>query len=233
MPDGRASRARVKAERERTVQMESVERTAQLVAANEQLVMSILQAQAALDAATRLIAQIQYQAERDGLTDLPNRLLMQDRLAQAMIHATRNETKLALLFVDLNDFKRINDQRGHAVGDRVLQAVARCLVSSIRASDTASRHGGDEFLVLLSDVNSVTDAIHTAHKMIASIESPECIGIDELSISASIGISVFPDDGDTIIALTTFADRAMYGGKRHGPTSTVNHGDATIDAALR
>lgn len=232
MPEARDPRTQAIAERDRAVQTESVERTAQLVAANEQLVVSILQAQTAADDAARLIVQMQHLAERDVLTGLPNRLLMHDRFAQAIMQARRNETKLAILFVDLNGFKQVNDQRGHAVGDHVLQTVADCLVGAIRASDTVSRHGGDEFLVLLPEIASVADAIHTAHKIIAAIESPACMVTANQPLAASIGISVFPDDGDTVTALTDCADRAMYGAKRHGPGSFVYHGDAPALASL-
>jgi diguanylate cyclase (GGDEF)-like protein len=223
VPEKQSGRARAKAEHLERLQSE--ERTAQLVAANEQLVVAILQAQVAFDAATLLIAQMRRVAERDALTELPNRLLMLDRFALSLALARRHETKLAVLFVDLNGFKQINDRLGHAAGDQVLQRVAKCLADAIRESDTVSRHGGDEFLVLLSDIASVSDAILTAHKIVTALEAETCVGTFDIALTASIGISVFPDDGDSVGALIDRADDAMYNAKRHAPSSSIYYGE--------
>lgn len=234
MPEGRPTRAKAERVRQlRVAQMRSDERTGQLVAANEQLVLSILQAQVAFDAATLLIAQMRRMAERDVLTELPNRMLMLDRFELSLALARRHDTKLAVLFVDLNNFKQINDQLGHAFGDQVLQLVAKCLADAIRSSDTVSRHGGDEFLVLLSDVSSVQDAVATAYKIVGALEAPTCLGVHDIRLTASIGISIFPDDADSVATLIDHADDAMYNAKHLGPASFVYHGDVLAEAPPR
>jgi diguanylate cyclase (GGDEF)-like protein len=233
VPERREAHTKAERVRRQVEQSRSDERTAQLVAANEQLVLSILQAQVAFDAATLLIAQMRRMAERDALTELPNRMLMLDRFELSLALARRHETKVAVLFVDLNGFKQINDRLGHSVGDQVLRQVAKCLADAVRSSDTVSRHGGDEFLVLLSDVASVADAIATAHKIVAALEVATCIGVHNVSLTASIGISIFPDDADSVSALIDAADDAMYNAKRHGPASSVYHGDTPAELLHR
>ena len=236
MPEGRIVRTKGDRLREKRLEDMRAEKlraeahTAQLVEANEQLVLAILQAQVAFDAATLLIAQMRRMAEIDALTELPNRLLMLDRFELSLALARRHDTKLAVLFIDLNNFKQINDQLGHAFGDQVLQLVAKCLGDVVRSSDTVSRHGGDEFLVLLSDISSVSDAIATAHKIVSALQAPTCIGVHDIRLTASIGISLFPDDADTVSTLIDRADDAMYNAKRCGPASFVFHGDVRAEA---
>lgn len=153
-------------------------------------------------------------AFHDALTGLPNRLLFNDRLEHGLAQALRHAWTLALMFVDLNDFKIINDTYGHAVGDEVLQAIAARLVENTRIDDTVSRHGGDEFLYLLMEVNEESDIVLIAEKIIRAIEEPCATNAGPLLISASVGISIFPRDGTTADTLLKNADKAMYKAKR-------------------
>ncbi len=200
---------------------------AELLQANEQLLISTLRAQSDADAAALALVEVARSAERDDLTELPNRLLFLDRLGHAIAQARRQDTQLALLFVDLDNFKQINDTLGHAVGDEVLKHAARCLTSSIREADTVSRHGGDEFLILLHDLAEACDAALVADKMIAALATPFLIGADTLQLSASIGISLHPRDGDDADTLIAHADAAMYEAKRAGLGHFVFHGQSS------
>ena len=157
-----------------------------------------------------------YLAEHDALTDLPNRVLLNDRLTQAMALARRHHKKVALLFLDLDHFKHVNDSLGHAAGDRLLQAVAARLTACVRTSDTVSRQGGDEFIVLLSEIRGIEDATRFAEKIRAALGMPQLINRHELRVTASIGISVYPDDGETVETIVDRADTAMYYAKEHG-----------------
>lgn len=204
---------------------------AQLLAANEQLVVTALAAQTAAADATQVLAQAVHAAERDPLTQLPNRVLLIDRFARAIAAARRRGSRLALLFVDLDDFKRINDQLGHAVGDEVLQRAANRLVSAVRDADTVSRHGGDEFLVLLTDVVLPADAAGIAIKLLQALGAPDGGDGTAASLTASIGISVYPDDGDDIDLLIHRADQAMYRAKREGPGRWAFHDIAAVAPA--
>jgi diguanylate cyclase (GGDEF)-like protein/PAS domain S-box-containing protein len=160
--------------------------------------------------------QIVHLAQHDVLTDLPNRLLLNDRLTQAIALARRRRHRLAVLFLDLDQFKRVNDSLGHVVGDVLLQSVARRLVTCIRSSDTVSRQGGDEFLVLLSEIARADDAATIARKMIAALVAPHDIADHQLHITGTIGISLYPDDGRDAEALIKCADTAMYYAKERG-----------------
>jgi diguanylate cyclase (GGDEF)-like protein/PAS domain S-box-containing protein len=155
-------------------------------------------------------------AEHDALTDLPNRVLLNDRLTQAIALARRHAKKVALLFLDLDHFKKVNDSLGHAAGDKLLQAVATRLTACVRTSDTVSRQGGDEFLVLLSEIVGIHDATRFAEKISAALAMPQLIGGKELRITASIGISIYPDHGETVEKIVHHADIAMYHAKAHG-----------------
>lgn len=189
---------------------------AQLLVANEHLVVTALAAETAVADASQALAAVAHAAERDPLTQLPNRVLLIDRLARAIAAARRRGSRLALLFLDLDDFKRVNDGLGHAAGDEVLKCVAARLVSAVRDADTVSRHGGDEFLVLLTEIAQPDDAAGIAAKLLQALARP-CGGRAALpSLSASIGISVYPDDGDDIDLLIERADQAMYRAKRSG-----------------
>ena len=151
-----------------------------------------------------------YSAHHDGLTDLPNRILFDDRLRQAVTLARRERTRVAVLFVDLDRFKQINDSLGHATGDALLQSVAARLKRSVRASDTVSRHGGDEFVVLLSPLQRAEQAGVITEKVLTTLAAPHDLGGQVVSVTASVGISVHPDDGEGPETLIRAADAAMY-----------------------
>lgn len=157
-----------------------------------------------------------FLAQHDTLTDLPNRSLLSDRLDCAISLARRNNKALALLYLDLDRFKNINDSLGHAVGDRLLKAVAHRLNDCVRASDTVSRQGGDEFVILLSELVQVQDAAVCAEKILQAVQLPYLIDAHELHITASIGIAVYPTDGIESEALLQNADFAMYEAKDRG-----------------
>ena len=201
---------------------------AQLREANERLVVSSLRAQVDAEACASKLQAASRAAELDGLTALPNRTLLRDRFEQAIVHARRDGTLLALLFLDLDGFKQINDTHGHAAGDQALTQAAGCLVSAIRAGDTVSRHGGDEFVILLAGVSRASDAGLVAGKMLAALAAAGCSLSPALRLTASIGVSIYPDDGDDVDALIARADAAMYVAKRHGPGQIVFHGKEPI-----
>lgn len=155
-------------------------------------------------------------AHHDFLTSLPNRLLLNDRISQAITSAQRSGTQLALLFLDLDHFKHINDSLGHATGDRLLQSVTQRLNACVRVSDTVSRQGGDEFVILLTGGHHGEDVVLIADKILADMALPYCIGNNELHVTTSIGISVYPADGDDAETLIKNADTAMYHAKEKG-----------------
>ena len=155
-------------------------------------------------------------AQHDFLTDLPNRLLLNDRITQAISLSRRHGKHLAVLFLDLDGFKHINDFLGHEIGDKVLQLVAQRLVACVRTSDTVSRHGGDEFVVLLSEIAEAGDAAISAEKILAVLVMPHAISELNVNLSASIGISIYPQDGHDADTLIKSADTAMYQAKGKG-----------------
>ena len=163
-----------------------------------------------------LTSELRHQAQHDALTDLPNRLLLNDRISQAIALAKRGSAHPVLLYLDLDKFKHINDSLGHAAGDQLLQAVAQRLIGCVRASDTVSRHGGDEFVILLADERRPQDAALTAEKILGALAVPFFAGEQKLHTSTSIGISVFPLDGTDAAALIKNADTAMYHAKERG-----------------
>jgi diguanylate cyclase (GGDEF)-like protein/PAS domain S-box-containing protein len=160
--------------------------------------------------------QLVHQAYHDALTGLPNRMLFHDRLTQALGLARRTHRGLAVLFLDLDQFKLVNDTLGHAVGDRLLRAVAERLRQSVRKSDTVARVGGDEFNLLLPDVGRGSQAAKMAEKILATVARPAEVDGHRLYLTTSIGISLFPADGDDAEALLTSADIAMYRAKEQG-----------------
>lgn len=160
--------------------------------------------------------QMEYLAHHDTLTGLPNRVLVQDRFLQAKSRADRDSTKLALLFLDLDGFKTINDSLGHGVGDALLRQIAERLGGCVRDSDTISRLGGDEFLVLLSGIASVDDTGPVLLKLLERLHEPARVDGRELSTSVSIGVSLYPDDGRDFDTLLKKADMAMYRAKDAG-----------------
>lgn len=166
--------------------------------------------------ARQMAQKMTYLAEHDYLTDLPNRLLLTDRITQAISAAKRRGSKLAILFFDIDHFKRVNDTLGHEVGDQLLKVLSKKLQMCIRASDTLSRQGGDEFVVLLPELTDDAVPAEIAQKILFSIKDPISIANHELFITASIGIAVYPDDGDNVDVLTRHADAAMYHAKNSG-----------------
>jgi len=160
--------------------------------------------------------RMSYLAQHDSLTDLPNRSLFSDRLNQAMAMAARQWKKLAVLFLDLDRFKHVNDTLGHAIGDRLLQSVAQRLCAGVRASDSVSRQGGDEFVILLSQLNQSQDAEIIAKKLLIALRAPHRIDQHDLHLTVSIGIAVYPDDGIDADTLMKNADFAMYHAKEGG-----------------
>src|SRR6185437_7080383 len=166
--------------------------------------------------ARALSLKMAHLAQHDSLTDLPNRLLLNDRLNQALALAHRNDQRLALLFLDLDRFKSINDSLGHAIGDRLLQSVAERLVTCVRSSDTVSRQGGDEFVILLPQVTQPADAVVAAQKILLALSTPYRIDRQDLQLAASIGIVIYPEDGTEADTLLKHADLAMYRAKESG-----------------
>ena len=161
--------------------------------------------------------QAEHNSLHDALTGLPNRTLFLDRLEQLYLRTQRNpERPYALLFVDLDNFKEINDSLGHTVGDGLLQSAATRLQACLRGSDTVSRQGGDEFLVLLTEVTSVLDTDVIADKLKKAMAESHLIGNHQIRVTLSIGISLYPDDGSEVGALLSHADTAMYFAKRSG-----------------
>ena len=190
-----------------------------------------------VSAARALALQMTHAAEHDFLTGLPNRMLLNDRVGQAIALAPRHGKKVAVLFLDLDGFKHINDSLGHSIGDKLLQSIARRLVANVRAPDTVSRQGGDEFVVLLSEVERWEDAAEAAKRMLRDVAEPHAIDQHELHVTASIGISVYPDDGLDAETLIKNADTAMYQAKANGapgpPVLQAGHvppgGGAAVD----
>jgi len=166
--------------------------------------------------ARALAEQFAHLAEHDALTGLPNRLLLNDRLNHSIAAAGRKKSLMAVLFLDLDGFKHINDSLGHSSGDKLLKSVAERLQDCVRTPDTVSRQGGDEFIVLLQDIRHAEDAAHTARRMLKEVMEPHSVDSSELHVSASIGISVFPDDGRNAETLIKNADAAMYQAKASG-----------------
>ena len=160
--------------------------------------------------------KMEHLAHHDFLTGLPNRSLLEDRLQQALVRATRHRSKFAVMFMDLDRFKSINDTLGHDVGDLLLKEVTRRIQRCLRASDTVSRQGGDEFVLLLEDFTDNADVTHTARKLLAAIGQPCLLGGHSLSVTSSIGISLYPNDGDSVADLLKHADTAMYHAKSQG-----------------
>ncbi|MEO6155961.1 MAG: EAL domain-containing protein, partial [Thermomonas sp.] len=160
--------------------------------------------------------QLSHQAQHDALTGLPNRLLFQDRLDQALAQAERKKLQVAVLYMDLDRFKGINDMLGHSAGDALLREAARRLQACIRKTDTLARLGGDEFIVVLSELNDPQDAMRVATKLIEAMRAPFHLDRHELFVTLSLGISIYPEDGLESDTLMDNADAAMYRAKETG-----------------
>jgi diguanylate cyclase (GGDEF)-like protein/PAS domain S-box-containing protein len=166
--------------------------------------------------ARALGAEMSHMAQHDILTNLPNRTLLQDRLSQAIVTANRNDSRIAILFLDLDGFKHINDSLSHAVGDRLLQLVAKRLLAAVRTSDTVCRLGGDEFVILLSEVAHEGDAGVKAGKILSALSAPFEMDQITLRVTASVGVTTYPEDGRSAEFLIRNADLAMYQAKEKG-----------------
>ena len=161
-------------------------------------------------------ARMSFLAQHDSLTALPNRILLKDRLIHTMALAHRHQQKMAVLYLDVDRFKHVNDSLGHAMGDLLLQSVAKRLVTCVRATDTVSRQGGDEFVVLLSDATNAQDAGITADKILIAVSKPHHIHQVDVNVTASIGIATYPDDGTEAETLMKHADFALLHAKDSG-----------------
>lgn len=160
--------------------------------------------------------RLSHLAHHDFLTDLPNRVLLSDRLNAAIAAAQRHRKPLAVLFLDVDRFKHINDTLGHTVGDHLLQSIAKRLLTCVRRSDTVSRHGGDEFVVLLSEVAHAQDAAVCAEKIVAAMDTPYRIDQHDLHVTLSVGIGLYPDDGTNADTLLRNADIDLFQAKAYG-----------------
>jgi diguanylate cyclase (GGDEF)-like protein/PAS domain S-box-containing protein len=169
-----------------------------------------------VSAARAMSVKMSYLAQHDFLTELPNRMLLNDRLRQAITLAQRHGNLLAVLFIDVDHFKRINDTLGHPIGDELLRSIAQRLTAAVRSSDTVSRQGGDEFLVLLAEVGRAEDAALSAQKILEAVSAPHRIAQHDLNVTVSIGIGVYPDDGTDAETLLKNADSALFQAKAEG-----------------
>jgi len=169
-----------------------------------------------VSAARAMSLQMTHTAQHDVVTNLPNRLLLNDRISQSIALARRQNRPIAVIFLDLDHFKNINDSLGHPAGDELLQSVSKRLLACVRGSDTVSRQGGDEFAILLPEIAHAEDAATCAAKILLALNAPHTIGSRSLHISGSIGISLFPKDGVDAESLIKSADIAMYHAKERG-----------------
>ena len=224
----RAELARLRSDLSQAQEEFSEMRAVQLLEANEQLLLAALQADAIARTAVGNLDELTRSGQRDALTDTPNRISMGKRLDSAIAMARRHEKRVGVLFVDLDGFKRINDTLGHAAGDEVLQAASQRLGSAVRESDTVSRYGGDEFVVLLPDMAKASDVAPIAQKMLRALAVPARVGDQELPLSASIGVAVYPEDGEDAQTLLGRADAAMYRAKREGGHAYAFHADSIV-----
>lgn len=179
-----------------------------------------------------MVRKMTHQARHDYLTGLPNRALLRERLSQAIGLAQRHDKQVALLFADLDSFKHINDSLGHLIGDQLLQMAAGRLVACVRTTDTVCRQGGDEFVILLAEIEHPQDASKVAEKLQAAFAAPQLIDGKEIHLTMSIGISLYPDDGDDMDDLMHNADAAMYQAKASGRNDyRFFRPDMDVDAA--
>ncbi len=189
-------------------------RTAELSRANERLRAEARHRDELIEQLREQEKTLRFEAEHDPLTGLANRHTMLQVLAHRMQIAKRNRKKLAVMMVDFDDFKRINDTHGHATGDRALAAMAERLRASVRASDTVSRYGGDEFVVVAGDFDHAEDVGTIADKVAELVSAPLPVDGGSENIACSIGISIYPDDAEEGVRLIDLADRAMYAAKK-------------------
>jgi diguanylate cyclase (GGDEF)-like protein len=167
------------------------------------------------------MADLAHLAEHDPLTGLPNRLLLNDRIHQGIALAHRHSGRFAVLFLDLDGFKKVNDSMGHLIGDKLLCSVARRLLTCVRSPDTVSRNGGDEFILVLQEMDQPNQAAITARRVLKALADPHKIDELEVHVTASVGVSVYPEDGLDAETLIKNADTAMYQAKTHGRKSIM------------
>lgn len=231
--DVRIELARLRGHLHKVKQEIGSQRNVQLLEANEHLVAAALHANTIADTAVKTIADMVTTGQRDSLTNTPNRALTLERMDNAIALAKRHAASLAVLFVDVDNLKTINDTIGHAAGDSALQLTARRLESVVRATDTVSRHGGDEFVVLLAEIGQPSEAAAIARKMLHALALPTRIGAHVVGLHASIGVALYPQDGTTAATLIAAADAAMYVAKRRGGSGFFLHDPALpIDSRL-
>lgn len=208
-------------------------KASELVAVNEQLVLATLAAQRASEANIKALQELTEAAELDPLTGLPNSALMRARTVLALAAARKSQRKVALLLLNLTDFKLINDTLGHATGDAVLQLAAGSLLSSVRPIDTVSRHRGNEFVILLPDIEDMSDAVASAATLVTALGAPTLLNGRVLRLTANVGISMFPEDGSDADSLIDRAVAAMYRAKWRGLGSYAFQGEpATHERSL-
>jgi diguanylate cyclase (GGDEF)-like protein len=174
------------------------------------------QAQQEIQERIRAEESIQHLANHDALTGLPNRRLFNERILLEISHARRDQEKLAVLLFDLDQLKRVNDSFGHDIGDLLLQAVGQRLIGLLRKSDTVARMGGDEFLIILPNLEHPDAAVNTAERILSALSTPFQLEGNHIQITTSIGISIYPDDGEDVSILIKKADTAMYHAKQKG-----------------
>jgi diguanylate cyclase (GGDEF)-like protein len=204
----------------------------QLRQANEQLLLATLYAEANAESAASKLQELAQISQRDELTNTPNRALMLDRLERSITMAQRRYSRCAVVFLDIDHFKQINDTLGHATGDAVLQLVAQRLQATVRDSDAVGRYGGDEFLVLLDEVSRVSDGVQVVKKLIADIAAPSLVCGHMLQMSVSVGVALYPDDAPDARTLIGLADAAMYCSKRRGGGTYTFHADKSTEEAI-
>jgi len=204
-------------------------RVAHLLEANEQLVLAVIRAQDEAGAAAQALKELSRSPRIEALTEQPDGALLFDRLTHALAVARRKGDRLGLLFVSVDNLKEINDTLGHARGDQVLKLAAQRLAAAVRGSDTVSRHGSHEFLILLTALSHARDALTVADSIVGAMALPGQVGSQKVSLKVSIGISVFPDDGDDGDALIDRATAAMYSARRRGLGSFFFRGEAATN----
>jgi diguanylate cyclase (GGDEF)-like protein/PAS domain S-box-containing protein len=182
-----------------------------------------------VSAARATSEEMTHLARHDAVTGLPNRLLLTDRISQALALARRHVGSMAVMFLDLDTFKSVNDSLGHAAGDKLLQSVAKRLLNNLRSSDTVCRQGGDEFIILLPEIAHPEDAAKSANKLLLAISEPHIVQEKPVSVTCSIGISLYPEDGDDVESLIHNADMAMYHAKEKG-RNTIQFFEAEMNA---
>ena len=187
-----------------------------LLEANQELVIRLLRAQDEAQAAAKALHDISHSIGIDDLTNLPNRRQLRSRIEHAIANAKRSGKRVGLLFVDLDHFKEINDELGHAIGDEVLCSIARLLSSITRGGDTVARLGGDEFIILFDQIEDGKILSGIAQKLLGHLQNRLLLGGHQVLVQASLGISLYPEHGDTAESLVQNADKAMYSSKRDG-----------------